>query len=491
MTRLVRVAVIVVALGAFALHAWQALAGAYLSYVSGIWLALGRDLSAGLFYRDLSSDVGYGGTRYFPLFFSLIGLFMRAGLAPLTSGWIASACAALILATGLFRVARALKLSPDVSVLLGVGGLAPYFVQQTLFEVRADVLAAGLNLWGLSYMVQLWNQEEGGGTGARPGLAALAFTLAFATKVTSLAVPLSLLVGASIAGHRRAARLLAMWLIAGLLLFFVGVEVLSGGRAVTSWRACMFAGSGAGGTVSTLLAGEFLALAGYSHFLAVMLLVVVAALAAAAYVKRSDRSLLGPTSLFIGVFTATAVTLSSPGTVPSNQVVEWIEISFVVLASVAASRSRLRHPVTTAVAGLILWASIQDVVRVRALLELSETRTSAATRRAIVDMVAQARGPVLAESALWPVLAGQQAFLLDPFALRVVFESRPDIYLDLTTRIDAHAFPMVIFQVDPTTVRGRGYYEHVNFGWPVTERILANYRLSSHPANDVYVYVPR
>ena len=490
MTRLVRVAVIVLALAAFALHAWQALAGAYLSYVSGIWLALGRDLSAGLFYRDLSSDVGYGGTRYFPLFFSLIGLFMRAGLAPLAAGWIASACAALILATGLFRVARGLKLSRDVAILLGVGGLAPYFVQQTLFEVRADVLAAGLDLWGLSYMVPLWNQEEPG-TGARPGLAALAFTLAFATKVTSLAVPLSLLVGASLAGHRREARLLAMWLIAGVLLFFVGVEVLSEGRAVTSWRACMFAGSGAGGTVSTLMAGEFLALAGYSHFLAVLLVLVVAALAAAAYVKRSDRSLLGPTSLFVGVFTATAVTLSSPGTVPSNQVVEWIEISFVVLASVAASRSGLRSPVTTAVAVLILWASVQDVVRVRALWELSGTRTSVATRRAIVDMVAHAGGPVLAESALWPVLAGQQAFLLDPFALRVVFESRPDIYQDLTARVDAHAFPMVIFQVDPTTLRGRGYYEHVNFGWPVTERILANYRLSSHPASDVYVYVPR
>jgi len=51
------------------------------------------------------------------------------------------------------------------------------------------------------------------------------------------------------------------FLIAGVLLFFVGVEVLSEGRAVTSWRACLFAGSGAGGTVSTLMAGEFLALA--------------------------------------------------------------------------------------------------------------------------------------------------------------------------------------------------------------------------------------
>jgi hypothetical protein len=485
-----RAAAIVLALAAFAAHAWQALAGAYLSYVSGIWLALGRDLSAGLFYRDLLSDVGYGGTRYFPLFFSLIGLFMRVGLAPLTAGWTASACAALILATGLFRVARALRLSPDFALLLGVGGLAPYFVQQTLFEVRADVLAAGLDLWGLSYMIPAWNPSDDP-VSARPGPAAVAFVLAFATKVTSLAVPLSLLLGLTLGGRGREARLLAVRLMAGVVLFFIGVEVLSAGRAIASWRACMFAGSGAEGTLSTLLAGDFVALAGYSHFLTALLAVVVIALTATANVERRDGLLWVPTMLFVGVFTATTFTLSSPGTVPSNQVVEWIEISFVVLASVAASRPALRSGVTTVVAALIVWASVQDVVRVRALWQLSESRTSQVTRQQIVDLVARARGPVLAESALWPVLAGQQAYLLDPFALRVVFESRPDIYQDLTARIDARAFPMVIFQVDPLSIRGRGYYEHVNFGWPATERILSNYRPAGHPASDVYIYVPK
>jgi hypothetical protein len=485
-----RVAVIVFALAAFAAHAWQALAGAYLSYVSGIWLALGRDLSNGLFYRDLLSGAGYGGTRYFPLFFSVIALFMRAGVPPLAAGWIASACAALILATGLCRVARALKLPNDYAVLLAVGGLAPYFVQQTLFEVRADVLAAGLDLWGLSFIIPSWRAHKDG-PAARPGPAALAFVLAFAAKVTSAAVPISVVIGLLSSGRWREARFLVLWLMVGLLSFFAGVEVLSAGRAIASWRACMFAGSGAGGTVSTLLAGEFVALAGYSHFLMVVLVVVALALASAAIVERRGTSLLNQIILFAGVFTATALTLSSPGTVPSNQVVEWIEVSFVVLASVAAFSDRLRAPVMAVVAALIVWASVQDVVRVRALWDLRHTRTSVATRQEIVDRVAKAPGPVLSESALWPVLAGQQAYLLDPFALRVVFESRPDIYRDLTARLDARAFPMVIFQVDPTTPRGRGYYEHVNFGWPATERILANYRLESHPANDVYIYLPR
>ena len=173
-TRLVRVAVIVLALVAFALHAWQALAGAYLSYVSGIWLALGRDLSAGLFYRDLSSDVGYGGTRYFPLFFSLIGLFMRAGLAPLAAGWIASACAALILATGLFRVARGLKLSRDVAILLGVGGLAPGL--RTTDVVRGTGGRAGgrtRSLGPVVYGSPLESGRAGDGSAARSGRARL------------------------------------------------------------------------------------------------------------------------------------------------------------------------------------------------------------------------------------------------------------------------------------------------------------------------------
>jgi hypothetical protein len=49
----------------------------------------------------------------------------------------------------------------------------------------------------------------------------------------------------------------------------------------------------------------------------------------------------------------------------------------------------------------------------------------------------------------------------------------------------------VIFQVDPATPTGQGYYEHVNFGWPITARILVRYRFAGHPRGDVYLYVPR
>ena len=108
-----------------------------------------------------------------------------------------------------------------------------------------------------------------------------------------------------------------------------------------------------------------------------------------------------------------------------------------------------------------------------------------------MTQVAAAPGPVLSESAMWPLLAGRRAYLLDPFSLRVVMQARPDIERDLLDKIDRHAFSFVIFEVDPTTDAGRGFYEHVNFGWVVTGRVLERYQFAGHPRPDVYLYVPR
>ena len=134
---------------------------------------------------------------------------------------------------------------------------------------------------------------------------------------------------------------------------------------------------------------------------------------------------------------------------------------------------------------------VQDLVRVRALWETRSERTSVAVRNDVVRFVGSAPTPVLAESSLWPVLAGRQAYLLDPFALRVVMESHPEIARDLETKIDAQYFSSVIFQVDPTSAAGRGYYAHLHFGWPITARILERYRFDRQPAADVWIYVPK
>jgi hypothetical protein len=497
-------AAVAIAFAALGAHAWQSFSGGYLSYVSGIWLALGRDLAGGVFFRDLIGPLGYGGTRYFPLFFTLIGSFLAVGAPPLAAGWLASAVSGVVLSTGLARIVKALGAPRHVVWLAAAGAIAPYFVQQTLFEVRADVLAAGLNLWGLSTAVALFRAKPAGRTRVWP--AAAWFTLALSTKITSLMVPGCVAVALVLSRRVKAGIRFVAGMTAGSLLFLAVVQAASGGRAIPSWRACMFAGTSEGQTVRRLLAGEFIALARYSHLLTALLALASLALVAALVLEWRDRrqiaadtegSDLGgralwlPVVLFAGVTASTAFTLSSPGTVPSNQMVEWLGVTFAVVAWMAAARLELRFAASALLAVVVVWMSAQDFVRVSQLWESRATRTSAATRQHIVDLVAQARAPVLSESALWPVLAGRQPFLLDPFALRVVMLSRPDIARDVEARVEARSFPVVIFQVDPTSTRGRGYYENVNFGWPITAQILANYRFDSHPASDVWIYLPK
>ena len=483
------------AVAVFGAHATVAIGGGYLNYVSGIWLALADDLQRGVFYRELMNDEGYGGTRYFPLFFVLIAGFMRAGASPLAAGWLSSAVAAVVLASGMFAFVRAAGGARLTAGLFAAATIAPYFIQQTLFEVRADVLAAALNLWGLAWLMRAWTPDT------RPTRAlswsALAFTLAIAAKVTSVAIPIAGICGVALAGGPRLAAGLMWRLAAGSAIFVLLVQWASDGRAVESWRACMFAGTDAGGTVGSLLGADFLRLTRYSNLLLSFLLVTAATfgLAARGYLAERNiavrQTLIFAFVLFAGASGATALLLSSPGTVPSNQMVEWISIVLAVLGLVASRQPRVGRMVIVAVSALTLYASWQNVVRTRQIWDLRPTDAQKTDLASLVDRIGALRGPVLSESPLWPVVARREVFMLDPFALRVVMKTRRDIEHDLTSKIEKREFPLVILQVDPTTTAGKGYYENVNFGWPVTQRLLENYRLESHPLPDVYIYVPR
>ena len=88
-----------------AVHAWHAVStAAYVDFVTGVWLTLADDLVHGVFYRDLVGPDGYGGTRYFPLFFTSIAALMRMGIGPLAAGFFVSAVAAFLLVTGVRRL---------------------------------------------------------------------------------------------------------------------------------------------------------------------------------------------------------------------------------------------------------------------------------------------------------------------------------------------------------------------------------------------------
>jgi hypothetical protein len=152
-TRALAAGAVAVAALAFFAHGAVSVGAGYLDCVSGIWLALGRDVDAGHFYRPLLSELGYGGTRYFPLFFLIIGAFLRLGAGILTAGWLTSALTAIILAAGMYRLVRRLD---------GAGWVAiwprrlPMLRAATLFEVPRRRVSRGVQRLGLAFVLPAW-----------------------------------------------------------------------------------------------------------------------------------------------------------------------------------------------------------------------------------------------------------------------------------------------------------------------------------------------
>jgi hypothetical protein len=482
--------------GTLAVHGWQAVRTAYyINPVTGVWLALARDLADGVFYRDLIGPAGYGGTRYFPVFFSSLAALIKLGIRPLAAGFAVSIAAACLLSAAVERLLARLGVTPALRVTLAALVLAAPSVQQTLFFIRSDLLATGFAVLGLAWTLPRRHAglptsahgEEAPDPPARSlALAALFLTLAVATKVTSLYAPAAALLALALAHRSRAGLRLGLWLGAWGIIAALIVQVASDGRALASFRACALGGSTAGAWMSGVgraLVSEFL---GRSRLLSATL--VAGVLAWVADARHHWRGL--PSVLFLCTIGTTAAILASPGTIPTNQTVD-----LYVAALVAGAAWVARHPRSAAAASVV--AVALALASVRPNLEIVRNPTLQrlaaglpAGRERAAALVDGFREPVLCEAPELPVMAGRRPYLIDPFALRVVMRQRPDIERDLVDRVNARWFTHVILVFDPLTPGGRGWYTNVDFGWPVTERILANYQLQAVEAG-FRIYRPR
>lgn len=470
---------------ALAVHGWYAMASAwYVNHVTGVWLALAKDLADGVFYRSLIGPAGYGGTRYFPLFFTSIAAVMRVGVAPLAAGFAVSLIAAVLLAWGAVRLASRLGIPRGAAVVLAAFALAPQFVQQTLFSIRSDILAAALNVWGLAFTLPAFEDDR---RSLRPlMLAAVFFTLAFATKATSLFAPAAAICALAASARQRPAIRLLLLVAGGVAAFLLVLDLASDGRAIESLRACALGGS----TASRWLAGVWTAvrwqLVGSSRLETTVL--IAAALVWMASLRRDWNGL--PPLLFLFSVGATAVILASPGTIYTNQLIDVHLASLILLGWFLRRHGRLRTVGYAAILTLMLVAAGQNLNGIAKLRLPEAARTLPAERQELIDTVERFRRPVLSESPELAVIAGARPWLIDPFALRVVTLKRPDVLNDLLGKLDARMFAYVLLLEDPQSPPGRGWYENVEFGWPVVERVMANYEYATTRAG-IRVYVPR
>jgi hypothetical protein len=452
-----------------AAHAWFSVTAGYdVNLVSGVWLALARDLRDGLFYRDLIGPEGYGGTRYFPLFFALIAALMRVGLAPVAAGHAASLIGAAVLLTGASALLVQLGVRRSAAVPVAIlATLAPYYVQQTMYSIRVEPLAAGLALWGLSAVAA--SQRVPQGSWRQLALASAWFTLAIAAKPTAAYAPAAAVLSLLVTRRQSAAWRLAVLTAAGILVVLSGVEWLSGGRFSEAMRATALAGETPGGMLSPALVSRPLSLIATSRLLTVLVALAVAALASAPSMWRQL-----PAAVLVMAAAATAAALATPGTILTNQIVDLHVAAVLFLGWFAHARPRVANAGALALTLLLVWTAAQNVKRIVTIRSQDSASTLPAQRRELTAAFDACAGPVLAESPLVPILTGRPPMVLDPFAFRVAALRHPAAD-HLVARLNAREFACVALEQDPGEPRGEGWYRNVHFGWTVVDAVLRNY----------------
>src|SRR5580704_1214822 len=273
------------------------------AYVNGAWLTLASDFSHGILYRPLFGPLGYGGTRFFPLYFVLTGFISKFRLSLETSGRLLSIISVILSATSCYFLLQRL----DVPFVLGVAALAAVFVAGTtleaLLKTKGDGLAAMLNLWGLALCISPKPKRE------LLFLPATFFTLAFAAKLTTVFGFLAVFLYWLFSQRRREAWRLALWTVCGYGLVLCAIYWESSGRAFEIFRECVVSGA----TLTSVLYGPFkLAGVAYEADPVMLFFLIPCAAMAIAYVREPAIRLLA--TYFALVFLVTSVIFGTQGT---------------------------------------------------------------------------------------------------------------------------------------------------------------------------------
>ena len=415
--------------------------GLDLTPTSGTWIALADDLKHGMFYRPMFSDLGYGGTRYFPLHFVLHAAIMKMGLGAEAAGHTLEALTGLALLFGIYRVLRALRIAPLTAICVSVLVLAPQATRIAILSIRGDLLPTTFIILGLSICMALKVERR------HVLLASICFILAFATKPTSLygagAVLLAFLIARQ---FRNAAYLLAATALGCAAVLGI-TSVASGGRFFAVLKACAVT---AGYNLPT----------GLSHFVNIpalespIELVFLVLGFAACIALLATRGLSMPAIFFACTAVSTAIVLGADGT-NLNHFIDIDVACLIVFAAWLFDERTQQKAFGIAVMVLIsLFASCATFWSIRHTQGggYFDFAYSPGMREA-VQFIGRQDKPILAEHPLLPILAGQRPYLLDDWMFKAVSEKNPQFEKPMADAIRQQQFSAIVleFNLGPKT----------------------------------------
>src|SRR5271157_54519 len=452
----------------------------WVDHPAGVIIAMAADLRDGVFYRPLLGPEGYGGTRYFPLYFVLHAVLLKFGLPVLPSVYILSTAAVFLLLLGLFYLLRGLGVEPWLATCSSGVVLAAASGQMALLNPHGDGLASALNVCGLAVIV-------------RPRLnhlnillSSILFTLAWSAKLTMVYGFAAAFIWLVARGSRRMAWELAGETCSGCLLVAGAMMVASHGRILEVFKACAF-----GGTNRTILmlaplhvwliakrADRGLLL---FFFLALIALVFELLTPSVKYLQNL------PTVLFIATMAVTVVIFSSPG-VLTNHLVD-VQIAAIVLFSTWLAKGASAQQKQFGIYALAM-ATVLAAVPLFHKWKVWDRRFQPHRFQRTIALIKDTQKPILAENPIVPVLAGQRPYVLDPWMVRLLRTHSPGFEQPLLQRLRNRDFSAVVLNTDASLKGVRWWYDTVAFGPGFVPALLDNYRLVQVIDKD-WIYVPR
>lgn len=421
---------------------------------SGAWATLADDLLHGVLYRPVESGLGWGGTRYPPLYVVLRAAVARTGLPLDLSGQLLDGTALVALVLITVRILRELGVTAGLARSAALVGLALVPVQLLLGLGKADLVATALSLGG----VLLALRRRSLGAGALFGLAVLVkWTVVFGL-VASLHHALA-------GGRRRAAALL---LAAAGGVVGAGVtlgSIASDGRLLAQLRACA-AGGGTFGSRIFQVPHDFLSYADPADHG----LVLVAA--AALVITRPAAAL--PRRLLTWTLLGTLAVFLSPG-IAENHLLDLDLAAWIALTVCIDSPALPRRLGTLALVSLAGWSLARmapEAIQGPRNVRMAELRP---------ELGSPAAGPLLAENPWIPLQLGERPVLLDAFTFRILSAADPGLMTRLTDDLARGRFRAVVLRRPPDDPGGRIWYRETHFGPGFVEALEASYqRVASH-----------
>ncbi|HMD59878.1 MAG TPA: hypothetical protein VKG78_00510 [Opitutaceae bacterium] len=421
---------------AVALDAWYWPGSLPDTDTSGAWTALADDLAHGTFYRPLQGPLGYGGTRYGPLFFTLHAGLIRMGLGPRSSGTVAVLLSAAAFGAALFFLMRSLGVRRSIALPATLLAYGTVTAQMMTLAVRGDYLAAALNLAGVSLAVP-WIRE------ARIRsllMASAAFAAADLAKLTSAFGLLAVVAWGWLHFGRGRPLALAGLALALIVAGYAGANAASDGRMLADFLAVGAGGARIGPGLIPHAAVRFTLALGADPILCLLLIQ-----AAFSLVILADERPIGLPCLYsCATLLATIAIFGSPGTY-LNHTIDLCGAAAAVTA-VGLERHGDRRVVRWGVAlyGLVLAATwLPGVPSIRQYFAGAH-RPDLASVRLFLGRAGAGAHPMLATNPLLPIIAGERPVVADAFNLELLLSRDPGLARGFYRRVADGEFGSVV-----------------------------------------------